>query len=145
MRQLSDVDNSTFIPNSMEAPIPTTPQLTTLTLDDATTTVQSPRQPSGPARSPAPSRLSLSPQPSHASPSLSPEGDALTADGMFWLNPLEGIDPGKHSDEEEPLRRHIKNVPSPDDDHALPISEAQAWLDTPTVSTPFYFILIYLF
>ena len=69
----------------------------------------------------------------------------MTADGMFWLDPLAGIDPGKHSDEEEPLRRYIKNVPSPDDDHAWHISEAQAWLDTPMVSTPFYFILIYLF
>jgi hypothetical protein len=60
---------------------------------------------------------------------------------MFWLDPLEGIDPGKHSDEEEPLRRYIENVPTPDDDDAWPISEAQAWLDTPTVSTPFYFII----
>ena len=125
MRQLSNVDNSTFIPNSMEAPIPTMPQLTTLALDDATTTVQSPHQPLGPAWSPVPSRLSPSPQPSHALPSLSPEGDVLTADGMFWLDPLEGIDLGKHSDEEEPLCRYIKNVPRPDDNHAWPISEAR--------------------
>ena len=55
---------------------------------------------------------------------------------MFRVNPLEGIGLGKHSDEEEPLRRYIENVPRPDDD-AWPISEAQAWLDTPTVSTPF--------
>ena len=64
---------------------------------------------------------------------------------MFWVDPLEGIDPGKHSEEEGPLHRYIENVPSPDDDNAWPISEAQAWLDTATVSTPFYFILIYVF
>ena len=104
MRQLSDVDNSTFIPNSMEAPIPTMPQLTTLALDDATTTVQSPHQPS---------RLSPSPQPSHALPSLSPEGDVLTVDGMFWLDPLEGIDPGKHSDEENPSAATSRTCPDP--------------------------------
>ena len=69
----------------------------------------------------------------------------MTTDGMFCIDPLEGIDPGKHSDEEEPLRCYIENMPSPNNDNAWPISEAQAWLDMPTVSTPFYFILIYLF
>ena len=40
----------------------------------------------------------------------------MTVDEMFWVNPLEGIELGKHSEEEEPLRRYIENVPSPDDD-----------------------------
>ena len=100
----------------MEASIPTTPQRATLMLDDAKTTAQSPCQPSGPAWSPLPLCLSLCPQPLHMSPSLPPEGDLLTADGIFWVNPLEGIELGKHSEEEEPLRRYIENVPSPDDD-----------------------------
>ena len=69
----------------------------------------------------------------------------MTTDDMFWVDPLEGIDPGKHSEEEGPLCRYIEKVPSPNDDDAWPISKAQAWLDTPTVSTPFHFILIYLF
>ena len=69
----------------------------------------------------------------------------MTTDDMFWVDPLEGIDPGKHSEEEGPLCRYIEKVPSPNDDDTWPISKAQAWLDTPTVSTPFHFILIYLF
>ena len=137
MHQLSDVDNPTFIP--------TMPQQATLMLDNATTTAQSPHQPSGPLQSPLPSCLSPSLQPSHPSLSLPPEGDLLTADGMFWVDPLEGIDLGKHEEEEEPLCCYIENVPSPDNDDAWPISKAQAWLDMPMVSTPFYFILIYLF
>ena len=145
MRRLSDVDNPTFIPNSMEAPISTTPQRATLALDDATSTAQSPHQQSGPSWAPPPSGLSLCPQPSHPSPSLPPESDLLTVDDMFWVDPLEGIEPGKHSEVEGPLHRYIENVPSPDNNNAWPISKAQAWLDTPTVSTPFYFILIYLF
>ena len=69
----------------------------------------------------------------------------MTTDDMFWVDPLEGIDPGNHLEEEGPLHHYIENVPSPNDDDAWPISKAQASLDTPTVSTPFCFILIYLF
>ena len=69
----------------------------------------------------------------------------MTADRIFWVDPLEAIDLGKHSDEEEPLHCYIENVPSPNDNDTWPISEAQAWLDMPTISTPSYFILIYLF
>ena len=64
---------------------------------------------------------------------------------MFWVDPLQGIDPGKHAVEEDPLHCYIEDVPSPNNHDDWPLSKVQSWLDTPTVSTPFYFLLMYLF
>jgi hypothetical protein len=130
-----------------EAPNPTTPQRATLALDDAATTALSPHQPALPPPSPQPSRLSPSPRPSRPSPSPPPDGiddDLLTAGGNFWVDPLQGIDPGSHGAEEEPIRRYIEDVPGPDEHDDWPLTKVQSWLDTPTASLPYYFLFIYL-
>jgi hypothetical protein len=77
-------------------------------------------------------------------PPLDGVDDDLTAEGMFWIDPLQGIDPGNHAAEEGPLHRYIKAVPGPNEHDDWPLDKVQSWLDTPTASPPFHLPFIHL-
>ena len=83
-----------------------------------------------------------SPTPNHMHPVSSPgkmdtdDVDASTVKTMHpaWANPLVDIQPGDHSDYEEPLRNYLENTPGPDEHGEWDIQKAQVWLEVGTVS-----------